>query len=65
MRRMKEFFALCDRDFSASIQYELPSSTTVAQQEKLRTAVAAWTTRNAVSLTSSRSLPGSGFFPTF
>lgn len=41
MRRMKEFFALCDRDFSTSIHYELPSSTTVAQQEKLRTALEA------------------------
>ena len=39
MRRMKEFFALLDRDFSASIHYELPSSTTVAQQEKLRAAL--------------------------
>ncbi len=36
-RRMKEFFALCDRDFSTSIQ--LPSSTTVAQQENLRAAL--------------------------
>lgn len=41
MRRMKEFFALLDRDFSASIHYELPSSTTVAQQEKLRAALEA------------------------
>lgn len=41
MRRMKEFFALCDRDFSTSIHYELPSSTTVAQQEKLRAALEA------------------------
>ena len=40
-RRMKEFFALCDRDFSKSIHYELPSSTTVAQQEKLRAALEA------------------------
>ena len=40
-RRMKEFFALCDRDFSTSITYELPSSTTVAQQEKLRAALEA------------------------
>ena len=40
-RRMKEFFALCDRDFSTSIAYELPSSTTVAQQEKLRAALEA------------------------
>lgn len=38
-RRMKEFFALCDRNFSTSIQ--LPSSTTVAQQEKLRSALEA------------------------
>ena len=38
-RRMKEFFALCDRNFSTSIQ--LPSSTTVAQQEKLRAALEA------------------------
>ncbi len=40
-RRMKEFFALCDRDFSTTINYELPSSTTVAQQEKLRSALEA------------------------
>ncbi len=39
--RMKEFFALCDRDFSTSIDYELPSSMTVAQQEKLRAALEA------------------------
>ncbi len=38
-RRMKEFFALCDRNFSTSIQ--LPSSTTVAQQEKLSAALEA------------------------
>ncbi len=47
--RVKEFFALCDRDFSTSIDYELPSSTTVAQQEKLRAAleamVASFTTK--------------------
>ncbi len=47
IRRMKEFVALCDRDFSASIQ--LPSSTTVTQQEKLRAAleamVASFTTK--------------------
>lgn len=40
-RRMKEFFALCNRDFSTSITYELPPSTTVAQQEKLRAALEA------------------------
>ena len=38
-RRMKEFFALCDRNFSTSIQ--LPSSMTVAQQEKLSAALEA------------------------
>ena len=40
-RCMKEFHSLCYRDFSTSIHYELPSSTTVAQQEKLSVALEA------------------------